>query len=106
MEKFKFKGIYKNENQILHGELPKNAVKFNEPNNMKQLNLAALLVTILIVIISLIILAHKELIFEPNPFEKLAIIEIVSISISLALSFLNYFVAMQILYPKKSEKEV
>lgn len=106
MENFKFKGIYKNENQILRGELPKNAVKFNESNNMRQLNLSALLVTIFIVIISLMILIHKELIFEPNPLEKLIIIELVSIFIGLVLSFLNYFVAIQILYPKKSEKEV
>lgn len=106
MENLRFKGIYKSESQILHGELPPNAVKFKEPRNMIELNLLGFAVIIFIVIIWLIIFNHKEFIFEPNPLKKLVILEIMAICLSLVLSILNYFNAIQILYPKNCEKEI
>ncbi len=49
--KLKWKGIYKNEEQILIGDLPENAVKFKEPNTPSELSSAVCIYIIPVIIL-------------------------------------------------------
>ncbi len=46
--KLRFKGIYKKGSHLPKGKLPNNAIKFKEPNNMLQLNILTLGISLII----------------------------------------------------------
>ena len=106
MYNLKFKGIYKNEQQLLDGKLlPESAQRINAPSGIVEENLFGVLFIPFIISINLIIFFSKEFYIECDII-TLNICSILSLIVSFIFSLMCIFISMYILYNKKLEKEV
>ena len=109
MINLKYKGIYKNENQLLNGVLNKDAIMFEEPNNITGLFLRGFLLTspffALLIVISYIKIQSANLFSYYFIKENFSTIIIISSLISVLTLFIHE-ILHALTFPFKSQKEL
>ena len=109
MINLKYKGIYKNENQLLNGVLNKDAIMFEEPNNITGLFLRGFLLTspffALLIVISYIKIQSANLFSYYFIKENFSTIIIISSLISVLTLFMHE-ILHALTFPFKSVKEL
>lgn len=109
MINLKYKGIYKNENQLLNGVLNKDAIMFEEPNNITGLFLRGFLLTspffALLIIMSYIKIQSANLFSYYFIKENISTIIIISSLISVLTLFIHE-ILHALAFPFKSQKEL
>ena len=109
MINLKYKGIYKNENQLLNGVLNKDAIMFEEPNNITGLFLRGFLLTsqlfALLIIMSYIKIQSANLFSYYFIKENISTIIIISSLISILTLFIHE-ILHALTFPFKSQKEL
>ena len=109
MINLKYKGIYKNENQLLNGVLNKDAIMFEEPNNITGLFLRGFLLTsplfALLIIMSYIKIQSANLFSYYFIKENISTIIIISSLISILTLFIHE-ILHALAFPFKSVKEL
>ena len=90
MINLKYKGIYKNENQLLNGVLNKDAIMFEEPNNITEVFIRGFLLTS--PLFALLIIMSYIKIQSANLFSYYFIKENISTIIINIFIFINFIV--------------
>ena len=109
MINLKYKGLYKNENQLLNGVLNKDAIIFEEPNNITEVFLKGFLLTspffALLIVISYIKIQSANLFSYYFIKENISTIIIISSLISILTLFIHE-ILHALAFPFKSQKEL
>ena len=109
MINLKYKGIYKNENQLLNGVLNKDALMFEEPNNITEVFIRGFLLTCplfaLLIVISYIKIQSANLFSYDFIKENFCTIFIVTSLIHMIMVFIHE-ILHALAFPFKSVKEL
>ena len=109
MINLKYKGIYKNENQLLNGVLNKDAIMFEEPNNITEVFIRGFLLTspffALLIVMSYIKIQSANLFSYYFIKENISTIIIISSLISILTLFIHE-ILHALAFPFKSQKEL
>ncbi|MGH4118280.1 DUF3267 domain-containing protein [Clostridium sp.] len=109
MYNIKYKGKYRNEKQLLTGDLPKQAIRYNEPDNLTSVFLIGGLISLPMIIILTVLIIIKIQIWNIS-FENLNVLNLVKATMIASVLSAVFGIVHEglhaVCYPENATKEI